>query len=146
MFLICDVLLDNFEGCATDGGDEIRVRPQRRKPAIQERKLTSQQSRGPPLDLFDESMYPVLRVDTNEKLNVVGHRLEFNQLGPAFGADLSDDLLQAGFYWAVFGIVDENPTTILGAPDHVVGAPIDDVVVGFDVHDAMIQARSIIRT
>jgi hypothetical protein len=28
----------------------------------------------------------------------------------------------------------------------VVGAPIDDVVVGFDVHDAMIQARSIIRT
>jgi hypothetical protein len=89
-------------------------------------------------------MYPVLRVDTNEKMNVVGHRLEFNQLGPAFGADLGDDLFQAGFYRAVFRIIDENPTTILGAPDHVVGAPIDDIVVGFEVHYVMIHPLAII--
>ena len=58
---------------------------------------------------------------------MVGHRLQFDDVALSFGGDLPDDLLETVGHVAL-----DDGTAVFGAPDNVVGAPVDDIVVRSD--------------
>src|SRR5699024_4236715 len=60
VLLVLHVALDGRQGCASDGGHEVAVGPQRRKPGLQVRELLPQYPGGTPLDGFDEPVHSEL--------------------------------------------------------------------------------------
>jgi hypothetical protein len=49
-----------------------------------------------------------LGIDTNEKMDVIGNGLKFNQLGPSLDAHLGNDFLEPSVDGAVLWIVGDN--------------------------------------
>ena len=62
-------------------------------------KLITQQPRRPTLDRFDETLDTILGIDTNEKMDVIKHGLEFSQFGPSLEAHLGNDLQIVRSFW-----------------------------------------------
>ena len=136
--LVFDVLLDHGQRRAANGGNEIGVRPERRKPTSQSRKLLPQKPRRPPLDEFDEAVDAKPRINLNQQMNVVGHDLHLDQPGPSLRDDLSRDLLKPRI-----DALDQHGPPKLGAENDVVLARVDDVPIALVLHASIIQRRRI---
>jgi hypothetical protein len=84
-------------------------------------------------------MNPELGVDSHQEVDVVGHGTQLDDFSPSFLAYVFDDLLQPGV-----DISGDHRAAVLRAPDNVIGAPVDNVVVGFDrYHGHSIQVGAI---
>jgi hypothetical protein len=123
----CDVLLDHLQWSAANCGNEVAIGAEGREPGPKRLELLTQKPRRPTLDLLDQPVNPVLGVDPYQQVNVIGHGLQFDDLGIPLLAHLFDDLLQA-----VVHLPGDDGASVFRAPDDVVGAPVDNVVVGLD--------------
>ena len=84
--------------------------------------------------MLDQPVDAVLRVALDEEVDVVGHRLQLDEVALTLFADFTDEFFEP----LVHGSLDDG-AAVLGAPHHVVRAAVDDVVVGPDFnHTAII--------
>lgn len=138
--LIGHVPLDDFQRCAPDGRDEVAVRPQRGQATFEDRELLAQQARRSTFDQFDESMYPELRINTDEHMYVVRHRFDLDQVASSFLTDFGRDGFEPVAY-----VRCEDLASVLRAPHHVVGAGVDDVQIRFVLdHKQYVTVRYIL--
>jgi hypothetical protein len=75
-------------------------------------------------DVFDQAMYPQLRVNFDEQMNVIRHYFHGYDFRPVFLGDCSKHLSASFLYRPC-----EYFAPILGAEDDVVLARINDIVV-----------------
>ena len=93
---------------------------------------------GTPFDALHGLMYSKLRVDLQEHMHMVGHDFHLEDLEGHLVRRVSGNLLQTGI-----DAVDKHLAAVLGAPDHMVLAAVDDVIVALVFHaDIMPPAGS----
>jgi hypothetical protein len=83
-------------------------------------------------------MDAILGIDTNEKMDVIGHGLEFSQFGPSKDAHLGNDFLEPSVaillsMLAVVSIVGDDRSAVPRSPHDVIGTELDNVI-GFDLY------------
>jgi len=126
VFLVFDVLPDDFQRCAADSADKIEV-PERRQAAFKGWELPAQQPGAAPFQLFDQPVYPKLRVHFHQQMNVVGPHFQLDQVGLKLKRGFCDDFFQASIY-----PLDQHPAAVFGTPDDVVFAGVDYISVGLE--------------
>jgi hypothetical protein len=99
------------------------VRPQRGRRVRHCRNNLTQQAR-PAVDELDQSVNAELGSNIDQQMHVVGHNLQFQDLGSALSRDIPDDLLQPNFDPA-----DKHIAPILRASDDMVFTVECDVLV-----------------
>ena len=124
--LVCDVLLDDFERGAANGGDEIRVCPERRETALELGEFCAKHSAACALKQFHGAVYPELRIDLKEDMDMVRHYLGFNDLKPPLYRNGFDDLDHP-----CLDRSRQHFPPILRAEDDVIFARVDNVQVVF---------------
>ena len=137
--MVFDILFDDRDGCATNGGHKIGIGPERRQARTQGAKLLPEHARGFTFDEFDGTVDAVLRIYFQKQMHVVRHDFHFNDFDVLLGAALHDQLLQTSFYGT-----DQYFTSIFRTPDHMIFTGIEHVVVRFIVvHTTIIQLTHI---
>jgi hypothetical protein len=122
--LLLDVLLDHFKWRPADSGDEVAVCPKCWQTRLQEAKLRSQQTGRFSLDVLDQAVDTELRIDLNQKVNVIRHYFELNQLTLKLDTGLLYNLLETDV-----GAINQDSSAVFWAPYNVVLAGVHDVVV-----------------
>jgi len=74
-------------------------------------------------------MNPKLRIDFNQKMNVIRHHFHFDQLASGIIGDTLQDDFQSGIY-----AFDQNFPSIFWTPNDVVLARVDYVSIVFVLH------------
>jgi hypothetical protein len=129
VLLILDVTLDNGPRCPTHGRNEVTVGPKRRKAGFKPPKLVSQQPGRPALNRLDHAMYSQLRIDVDQKMDVVWHDVDLNQDAVRFLDSFGNDLLEPPI-----DAIDQHLAPILRTKDHVVLARENDVSIRSVLH------------
>ena len=124
ILLVLHVLLNDFERCSANGRNKIRIRPQAGQPRSQGLKFFSEVVRRDAFDIFYEAMNPKLWVHFAEHVNVVWHDFQCDDIGSILQSSLTHDFLKP------FGdVADKNFAAILRAPNDVVFAAVNHIVV-----------------
>lgn len=123
-FLLFDVRLDDFQRSASDSGDEIRMGPQRRKPGTQDGEFLSQQPGRTSLDPPDQPVNTKLRIYLDEKMHMIRHDFELQNLCYQFVADRVYNLLKPSI-----DTVCKNRSTILRTLYNVIFTGVNHVVI-----------------
>jgi hypothetical protein len=92
-------------------------------------KLVSQQPRRPALNRLDHAMYSQLRIDVDQKMDVVSHDLDLNQDAVRFLDNFGNDLLEPPI-----DAIDQHLAPILRTKDHVILAREHDVSIRSVLH------------
>jgi len=74
-------------------------------------------------------MDPVLRVDVDQNMDMVGDHFQLQQLGVLFLADLIENLLQS-----FVGAIIKHGTSVFWIPNHMISASVYNVLIMFVLH------------
>lgn len=122
--LVLDVFLHGLQAHAPDRGDEVAVRPKGRKTGTEPRVPFPEIMARSSLHPLDDAVDSELRVAFDERVDMIGHDLNFDDLGPRILGNGKENRLEFLVHWRL-----ENGTPVLRAPDDMVSAKVDDVVV-----------------
>jgi len=134
VFLIFDILLDYQNRCAANCGDKITVSPKRWESALEVREFTSKNSTASAFNLFDKSMYPILRVALDKQMNMVRHCFDFDYVAPHIVTNILNDLFQPRFHR-----INKHIPAVFWTPHDMVLTRIADIIIGFISHREIIQ-------
>jgi hypothetical protein len=115
IFLILDVLLDDGQRRTADRRDEVAIRPQRWQSGFNHRKLLPKNSRGLTFNLLYEFVDAVLRINLKQKMNVVGHNFQLNNLRLSFFCNLFNQTFETAF-----DVTDQYFSSVFWTPNDVV--------------------------
>jgi len=74
-------------------------------------------------------MDPVLRVDVDQNMDMVGDHFQLQQLGVLFLADLIENLLQP-----FVGAIIKHGTSVFWTPNHMISESVYNVLIMFVLH------------
>jgi hypothetical protein len=126
ILLIFNILFDDRQWRAANGGYEIRVRPQSRESAFQSGKLLAKQKRTQTLDPLHKFMNTQLRINFAKNMNVIGHDLKFDYFAFQFISDLLNDFLQPNIY-----TIHKHSAAILRTENNMVLTGVENMLVAF---------------
>ena len=77
-----------------------------------------------------------LRIYINKQVNMVRHNFQFKEFNGELYTHRNYKLSKPSFH-----LMNENLTSVLGTPDDMVFAGIDNIIVGFILHVCIIQEK-----